>query len=862
MSPRPAFALVPVLLLAGLCLAVACLCQATARLGSVGADVSLRRQRSQLAALASARLGLGVLARALGPDARWSGQGASGVAWSARREGEAWVVESLSGRWRDVGRSALSWDVRDLSCGCDLAAPVLARDRSMPMARKPRMRQRLASGATQPEAQPSTLASAQVLDLAGLRLGLDSTLPESAFVAGSRSLLVDPRTGTWRVNLSDSRLLTPRLGASLTRALLAPAPALREQPARGMEPVDVGEGAVRLRHMAVVTDVALSMGVFNARSDGRHRMRLHAQMTLWNPAALGLLTHGDKRMFLAEVEGAPEVTVTNLDSGASFTTWLDRSPPGVFWGYTQGVREHSLWWWVEILDSTRHGMLRSGILPGEVYASRMPDPAAQPYGFSRVLGGDTWRYDDAEHPAGWVRPSPEVFLPRDRIVVAMRFVTPGTTVRLHPYVGLLDAATEAADYPSPALLSLSHVPWPDARLELTGADYSRVDSNGYVVGERRFCWRARLAAEDEAAVLALAADPVFMSGRVDLADPAQRARWVLTTDAVAEAMRPLDAPGSPMFEDAAVNRHDALVDGAFADWRLRDVPIDPPLDVASLRLLPGATSEWWMAELDRAFFGCPDMSTELPVSENPRLAPWHLARDAAAIVLQREALGGESAAATFALEGAFNVNASDPAAWEAFLASDPLHWVAETGGPAAPGKLEVAAAFFSQPAGAMAAKYGSATPCDLSDRSLASLGPASLSEVLRRQSVRAPEPETLRRLCERLVQEMACHPDPFESVADFIRSGVLDRAIAAVKLNEGLPPGSPLSIDAPTLLGAHAALLVARGDTFVVRGEGRAGGGVMTLELTVQRLPEPAARPHLGRRFAIVKARWLDAPSR
>ena len=862
MSHRPAFALPSLLLLASLCLAVACLCLASARLAGTAADVSLRRQRCQLTALASARLGVGMVAQALGPDARWSGQDASGAAWWARRADDVWVLGSLAGRARDLGDAELAWRVRDQSCGCDAASAVLARDRASSVARKPRMRQRLAAGATQPDPGASVLSSARVLDLAGVRAGRPSDLPDTAYSAGTRSLLVNPATGEWRTNLSVPASLASRMGEALAVALLSPASSLRDQPVRGMEPVDISGASVRLRHMPVLTDIALSMGVFNARSDGRHRVRMHAQMTLWNPDSLGLITRADKRLFLAELEGAPEVTVTNLDSGASFTTWLDRSPPGVFWGYTQGVRERGLWWWVEVLDATRHGMLRSGLLPGEVYALRMPDPVAQPYGLARVLGGSTWRFDDTEHPAGWVRPSPEVFLPKDRIVVAMRFVTQGTTLRLHPYVGALDAGTEAADYPSPALLSLSHVAWPDARLEMSGAEYSRVDSNGYVIGERRFCWRARLLADSDADVYALAADPVFMSGRIDLADPAQRSRWLLTSDAVAEAAGPVDSPGSPMFRDGAVNRHDALVDGAFADWRLRDVPIDPPLDVASLRLLQGATPASWLPDLDRVFFACPDPATELPVSENPRLVPWRTPGDAVEVAAQREALLGERAGELLALEGAFNVNNTDPMAWEALLTSDPLHWVADTGGPALPGKLEAVAGFFSQPTGAMLAKYASSNPCDLSDAALAALGAAARSEVARRQSVRVPDTEALRRFCQRLVDEIARRGEPFVGVSDFVRSGVVDRAIIASKLNEGLPAGSPASLDAMSLLGAHVALLVARGDTFAVVGEGRVGGGFMALELTVQRLPEPASRPHLGRRFVVIKARWLDAPSR
>lgn len=864
MRVRSAFALLPLLALSGLCLAVALLCLWTSSLASFSTTVSLRGARLRLDALAAARIGCGELVQALGPDSRWSGCDGSRRAWSARKVEKVWVRKLLSGSCSVPRGGSLVWSVRDLSSGCDLAAPILARERAPAVAQLPRMRQRLASGAT---LVPTTaaLSAARVCDVGGLRTYMPLDLPTSVYVAGARSLLVNPKDGLWRQNLSVPSALAATLGSPLASTLLSSSMDLRLQPARGMEPVEsVGEYA-SLRHMPVITDLALSLGVFNARSDGRHRVRLHAQVTLWNPSALPLLTVSDKRMFLAEIEGAPEVTVTNLDSGASFSTWLDRSPSGVFWSYTQGPRERSLWWWMEVLDATRYGMLRSGILPGEVYSMFMPDPVSQPYGLARVIGKETWRYDEAEHPTGWVRPSPETFLPSDRIVVAMRFITPGTTVRLHPYVGPLDAMTEASAYGSPALLAIRHIPWPDARLELSGAEYSRVDSNGYVVGERRFCWRARLAAETDEDVYALARGVVGMGQTIDLADPVRRQGWVLTADAVAEAQQsPSDFLGRPQspLQDLVVNRHDASMAGSFTDWRVRDVPVDPPLDVPSLRALHGMPTERWLAQVDRAFFACPETNVQSGLSENPRLAPWRRAWDVESVTRLSESLAGPDAAQSVSLEGAFNVNTQDAYAWEAFLRSVPLEWMADTGGPSPPGQMAVEAAFFTQPTGAMLAKFASAVPCDLTDDGLDALSQADCIQASRRQSVRSLKPEKLRQFCVCLADEIARHGDPFVGVEDFLRSGVVEKAILSAGLNEGLPVGSPLTLDAIGLLGAQVALLVARGDTFTVMGEARVGGAFMALELTLQRMPEGAARPHLGRRFVVTKARWLDAPSR
>jgi len=869
MPMRRAFALVPALLLASLCVGVALLCHAAAALAGASAVTASCRDRGKLGALAAARMGCGMVAQSLGPDMRWSGMDPAGVAWTARKvrvgtgSDETWEIHSLSGGFRDDRGASLAWSVEDLSCRADIAAPILARERSGVIARKPRMRQRLASGATQPDTTAGVLAAASVGDVAALRPR--PGLAAAPITAGTRSLLVNPETGVWRDNLSCVDVLATRLGLPLAERLLTPDTDLREQPARGLEPMEVGTGQARLRHAPVVTDLALSLGVFNARSDGRHRVRLHAQMTLWNPSALPMLTPSDKRLFLAEIEGAPEVTVTNLDSGASFSTWLDRCPPGVFWSYTQGARERGLWWWVEVLDGARHGMLRSGVLPGEVYTLLMPDPSAQPYGLARVMGSGTWRYDAGEHPPGWVRPSPEVFLPTDRIVVAVRFVTPGTTLRLHPYIGPLSATTEAADYGSPALLTLAHVPWVDGRLELTGEEYSRVDSNGYVVGERRFCWRASLLARSDADVYRLAGSDSAMGSLVDLDDPAQRSLWWVSGDPVSEAREPVGdfaAAHDGVLRDERANRHDALVDGAFADWRFRDVPVDPPLDVASLRLLHGMPASVWMADLDRAFFACPETSADGPISENPRLAPWRRAPDADAILVQREAAHGPDAACWLALEGGFNVNTSDASAWAAFLGSDPLRWVADTGGPAAPGRIESPVGCFSQPTGAMLAKFASAELGDMDDAALGSAGFAARQLAMRRQSVRAPSAEKLSRFCEQLVSEIRREPRPFVGLRAFLESGVVERAMDSARLNEGIEAGSPLALDAATMFGAHLALMVARGDTFAVVGEARVAGARMRLELTIQRVPDPAAMRQLGRRFVVTKARWLEVASR
>ena len=856
---RRAFVLMPILTVISLCLVIALLCLSECSLGTVSARTWSMQARLHLSALAAARLGTGVLQQRLGPDQRLSGSAINGDGWSAELIEKDWVKHSLTDSMYGDSGVKLAWKAADLSCRYDLAAPIAAFGRSAPSARRARIRQVLAWGSGQTAPELSSISAAKVADLDYLCKSNGLVMGDGVYAAGTRSLLLNPLTGQWRENLSFIDNLAKRYGSLLAFRLLNPPIDLSNQPQRGLEPIEVGEGTARLRHVPILTDFRISLGVFNTRSDGRHRVRLHSHFTFWNPSALALLTPADKRLFLAEIEGAPEITVRNLDSGATFTTWLDRNPQGTFWTYTQGPRESTIWWWIDVLDSTRYGMARSGILPGEVYSVLVPDPVAQPYGIARVIDRSTWHYDATEHPAGWQRPSADVFLPTDRIMISVRFVTPGLTLRLRPYVGLLNAQTAAIDYPSPALYTLGHIPWPDARLELTGAEYSRADSSGYVLSERRFSWHARLRPKDQAEALSWSYEPSFMQGDIDLVQPKQSARWEITQDPVTEAQASQDTlvkAVEGVFWDAHINEHQALTAGAYADLRTRNLPIDPPVEWYTLSQLTQIPVEDSLSVIDSTFFACPVADVLEVKSENPRLTPWAQAQSPEEVSDQRERLCGPDAAQLVVIEGVFNVNTPNPLAWKALLESDPVRWSADTGGPSSPGRIESKFMTFSLPSGAMLAKYGSENKSDLSDKELGSANAGTQAEAILRQSVRSITDAKLTRFCEELANRIEVRPMPFVGIADFLKSNVLEEAIKAAGLNEGIPEGSPLYLDGPRMLAAFLPLLVARGDTFQVRGEAEIEGVKAVLELTLQRQPEGTAPVHLGRKFKVVAAHW------
>ena len=100
---------------------------------------------------------------------------------------------------------------------------------------------------------------------------------------------------------------------------------LRDNRAAGLPVMQAAGSNHALSHFAPLVDLRLSLGFFNARTDGRHRMRFHVSGLLWNPSSAPLLAEAEGRLYLLEVIGAPEVTVRNLDSGAGFTVDLDDS---------------------------------------------------------------------------------------------------------------------------------------------------------------------------------------------------------------------------------------------------------------------------------------------------------------------------------------------------------------------------------------------------------------------------------------------------------------------------------------------------------------------------------------------------------
>ena len=842
MPKRNGLALVLALLAMSACLGLIFLLSGLARTESALAARFAEKANLRAAAQGAALRGLAGLQSAAGPDIAHTYQAdASGV-----RVGRGSAVLITQGeaeldglRWR--------WTVEDLSLSHDLAARAMATRQASAWAKSRAGRPKLPLAlAVEP-----TSEQVRALEVGGPALyaanGGEPLLPGQAWQA--RGLLTDPVRGGWKHDLSEHAGLAEAVGSEIAEVLLGAA--WTQLPARGRPLRSILEAERGLSTLPVLSDFRLSLGFFNSRHDGRHRLRFHGSGVLWNPLTVPVLAGPQGKFFLCEVIGAPEVTVTNLETGATIVVDLDDCPQEDFGVVRQGPRERGLWFWVEVADPATFGMGGRGLLPGEAYAFLNPTEEAQPQGLARILSKTTWRLDRRPHGPGWRRPDSATFLPSDRIEVAVRF-RQKVTVHLRPYAGEPSREAPVSAYPSKPAITLRDVPFPDFGFRTTGEDYSREDSAGYAVSERRACLRVRLKPRSAAAFQASAGTGGFQRSHWDFRLPEDAAEWSVESPLLS-ALDVVDQDASrlagPLW-DLRVNRHDAEQPGAFASVRLRDMPGWPYLSVGSFRHLEASAGTGWQQWLDQGFFSAPLTTPEVGVTSHQ---PFLLPVDASAIAR-------EPTAKDFFVLGPWNVNSRDPGAWESFLRGATGTWRADGGGPFESPTLS-GPLFFTRPAGAGQAKWGATLSLDLSDEALLGLAPLSAEAAQGAQLVRRIDEGRMMAWSKKIVELQPACGWPYASLRSFADSGLLARSLQESAVNAGpaeVASGWPLRLEAADLLEAWAPLLTVRGDTFKVIGQAEGIEGAIACELVVQRVAEEHPLHVLGRRFRIISVRFRN----
>ena len=842
MHKRNGLALLLALLTLSACLGLIFLLTSLAITESALAARFIDMTHLRAAAQGAALRGLAELQSAVGPDIAYTyqttpnglrvGRGSSVL----MPEGEA-EIDGL--RWR--------WWVEDLSMSHDLAARPMATRQASSWAKSPAGRSKLPLAlATEPTAE-----QVRALEVGGPALyaasGGEPLRPGQSWQV--RGLLTDAARGGWRRDLSEPGGLEEAVGSEMAEVLMGSA--WSQLPARGRPLRSIVAADRSLSTLPVLSDFRLSLGFFNSRHDGRHRLRFHGSGVLWNSLTVPVLAGPQGKLFLCEVIGAPEVTVTNLETAATIVVDLDDCPQEDFGVVRQGPRERGLWFWVEVADAETFGMSGRGLLPGEAYAFLNPTEEAQPQGLARILSKTTWRLDRRPHGPGWRRPGPTTFLPADRIEVAVRF-RQKVTVHLRPYAGEPSREEPIAAYPSRSAITLRDVPFPDFGFRTTGEDYSREDSAGYALSERRACLRVRLKPRSAAAFQSSAGVGVFRRAYWDFRRPEDAAEWSVESPLLS-ALDVVDQDASPLagpLWDLRVNRHDAGQPGAFASVRLRDMPGWPHLSVGSLRHLEASAGTGWHPWLDQGFFSAPPSTPEAGVSSHQ---PFLLPVDAGAIAR-------EPTAKDFFVIGPWNVNSRDPAAWESFLRGATGAWRADAGGPFESPMLS-GPLFFTRPAGAGQAKWGAMASLDLGDEALMALSPIAAEAAQGAQLVRRIDEGRLKAWSKKIVELQPACGWPYASLRSFADSSLLARSLQESGVNAGpaeVTSGWPLRLEAADLLEAWAPLLTVRGDTFKVIGQAEGVEGVVACELVVQRVAEEHPYGPLGRRFRIISARFRN----
>ena len=801
---------------------------------------AVRRGRAlRMASENAALVGLAELQAGLGPDVGHSYESSPGQLIAGSKSSQV----KLTGEFAD-GSILWGWSVTDLSMRYDLAARSVASGQASAWARTGAGRAKL------PFALAESVSPSQSIALAGGGPEFFGTATAPAYSWQVRGLLTNPVNGGWKKNLSNDAVLSSELGEAIGQVLQSSA--FVSSPVKGYPLVRVEDGPRSLSTLPVLADFRLSLGFFNSRSDGRHRLRFHGTAVLWNRLTVPVLAGPQGKMFLVEMVGSPEVTVTNLETQSSFVIDLDDCPQEDFGVVRQGLRERGLWFWAEITDASTYGMAGRGLLPGEVYALVNPAPASQPQGLARILTKTTWKMERTYHGPGWKRPEPTVFLPSDRIEIAVRF-RGKVGIRLRPYAGEPSRDVAIADYPAKPVIALENISFPDFLIRTTGEDYSREDSSGYVIEERRACLRVRLRPRETREFWAAADLGRFSRSRWNFSDSIDAADWSVDHPVVS-SLDVVDYDASPLagpLWDLHPNRHDASEAGAFASVRLRDFPSTPRLSVGSLRHLEPSGSAIWREQLDATFFAPPLMAPEPGVvSHNPFL----IAAGGSVVA------GSADAAQGLYVVGPFNINSRDPKAWEAFLRASDGVWKAEAGGPFTPQEL-LGPVFFTRPGAASLAKWGALSSVDIADKPAAFLPDALFAGLTSQQGMRSFDADKLTELARKVVELQPSHGWPYPSLAAFARSRILERALENAGINRpyaSVASELPIHLRADDLLEAWAPVLTVRGDTFRITGRAEGEGGSSVCELIVQRVAAEHPASHLGRQFRIISVRFRN----
>lgn len=663
----------------------------------------------------------------------------------------------------------------------------------------------------------------------------------------------------------------------------------------------------------VVVDLKLHIGFFNSRTDGQHRARFHVSAKIWNPYAFPVLGHSDGNLGLIDFSELPTFTIRNQNTDTGFSVNLSEFPTGRFGLVRQTPSDKTFNVHCKIFDTSDQGFGENpetsaiGLHSGEVYSALFPNPVGQPEGLSRITGGATWKFQKGKNPnkppyqaigGRWFHNEHKIN------IFSLPSLNPSEIVFRH-YNGSFPQSVFPEDYSSP-VVKFENIRFPHADFTISGMDYNRQKAGNYDITQANLVYRIRLKSEDANSMKELFENVELRNGIFDFSNPVVSNAFEITAHTGTEAKNLSnieDDETKSYFFDRFVNKHATENPlPAFSSIQLYDLPNRNQISVGTLRLfhqskLPpnalGRSSEkiekLKINQLfDRYFFSSAIRNENVITTENP-----FLRKKSEKHTMKKFQIGKEIKFAEECLiRGPFNINSTNETAWKFMLTNIFENWRQYSGGKRQmpwdknyPEK-NFENVFFTRPFTAhIFSPDGKIFP--LSDHDLEKTSPRSRFQFLLTQGLRSIPNEKISLLSKYISKEIdqrLKEREPFQSIAEFTDSGIIEKCISESGLNKisgmQIPKWFPNYLRQEHFIEQLCLQATPRGDTFKIvtkaeyinpitqRTESKA-----TIEAIVQRYPNlfdekqnpstkyedcNAKNRNFGRRFKIVKIRLLE----
>lgn len=367
----------------------------------------------------------------------------------------------------------------------------------------------------------------------------------------------------------------------------------------------------------------------------------------------------------------------------------------------------------------------------------------------------------------------------------------------------------------------------------------------------------------------------------------------------------ISSPDDAAFEPLFQSQPDLFAFG-FRYFPVFDVPTGPPISIGSLQHLQFAATPsysvgntWgntndafgntFNSYFDRYFFSTTPQGTSSydPQSGAP-LANAHLIPQETSLNnLDLASLQSPFSSKQFLIDGAFNINCTDPLVWQAVLGSMNLtNWDYKGDSGAS-----INNGIFRFPFGVDQYRYEYS---NILTKDWFKNGSLPLWSNAYRVGLRELDINALETLATQITDRIKNRGTPFASLKDLADSGLLQNSIDATPINstnglayssnlaeERIPAYAPAFVSQADILQLIAPFALARSDTFIIRAYGSSLNGStvsseQVCEAVVQRISEPVTfrnptNPTMveedyitppdsfGRRFKILSFTWLDS---